>query len=1409
MWFSSWLQKTARGASSKARATKRADRRRRRPAPDLERLEDRLAPSAGQLDPTFGTGGMVATNFDGLASSKGDAVAIQSDGKVVVVGQSSELTVVRYNSDGSLDAGFGTNGQVAFQFASSFAAYDNVGGVAIDASGHIIVAGTTSSTRASVAAFVVAELNADGSSNTSFGTGGQTSVSFGSDSDGSATGVAVDAAGHIVVAGYTSSISSPPSFAVARLNGDGTPDTHFGQGGQTSVRFGSDSDVPFYGTSVAVDPSGRVVLAGTVTDSTRDYSAVARLNAVDGSLDTTFGTGGETIVSFGSGNSDAAGVAVDTAGHIVVADTYTPGYPQPTTFAVARLTGDGNLDSTFGTNGETTIHFGGGYVYSDAIGLAVDASDRIVVAGFAANPSQSNGADLRAAARLTSDGTLDSSFGAGGTALDSYTQYISSNASGVALDASGRVVVVGTAYAFSNGFNGLYYHIAVSRLDGGGNPDTGWGGTGQVITDILGPDADYAIGLTFTQPDGKTVVVGTTQPAVGAASLIAVRYDTDGSLDSTFGQGGKATLYANTGTDGGLPQAVTMDGSGRLLVGGLGFGVTRFDADGSPDSTFGQDGDAFVPVGPTGSYATLAGLAVDAAGHILLAGADRPSFSSGTSSFAVARLNSDGSQDTSFGTGGQTLISFGNDPQEIDTAAGVAVDSSGRVVVGGTFSNSSVSGFAVARLDAHGNLDTTFGTGGETVVGTGTIYDSYPAAGVALDPAGNIVVAGPTPLTDPFSGSSVLGYTVARLTAADGRLDPSFGSGGVATVANFGPGFYYPLATRMAIDSAGRIALAGTAEQDTTSTLFAALFEADGRPDVDFGAGGKVTVTHFSAYYTFSGMGIDPAGRLVVAGTINDSSPTGYDFSLVRFLGHDPVVEAGSAHFAAALRAAVAALRAAPPPGTPRVVVHITDPSQMPAVISAVAGLPASSSGPEVEVLLDTVAGTYQPGRVSVPAGLRLIFDGDGGVGGTVTLAGSTKPALTLLSGDLLIRDGVAVVGSGPAPALRVLGGQLTLRASTVTEHTTTAHQAALVIKGGQVDLGYDPANPFYFNFNINAFNVTGPGKFIRLTGPNDVQNVVATFSLNDAFLSAYQTEDRIDDSLDGEGGGTVFLGPDSVYVSANSGSFQSAVDVVPSGGFVYVQTGVKGAYSVGGKLLTIAFDSGQTIVQQADTLDAAKRELLVQDTENSYDTIKFAAGTNAGEVRVKIDGMAEGTFLPTSRIVADGGRGAAIQVANGVVVPAWLYGGGGGSLVGGGGNDVLIGGLGDSLTGGAGRGLLIGYEGNSITSRSGQDLIISGYTEYIYDEVALSAIMAEWASADSLAARIANLTGNTASPLFSAGRKNGNYFLIDSGPNQTVFNDFGSDAVTAGSGIDWIIAGTADTIAGVRKNDVVFIFGP
>jgi uncharacterized delta-60 repeat protein len=879
-----------------------------------------------------------------------------------------------------------------------------------------------------------------------------------------------------------------------------------------------------------------------------------------------------------------------------------------------------------------------------------------------------------------------------------------------------------------------------------GQLDPTFGNGGLVTTDVPGATNDYAADITVTQPDGKIVVVGTI--SVVNTGLAVARYNADGSLDTTFGSGGKAVFLPGSGLEM-SPSAVTVDSLGHILFAALDlstvhFGrVLRLNGDGSLDTTFGNGGRATLPI-----YAGL--VKVDSANRIIVVGGG-----------SVARLKADGSLDAGFGSGGIANIGFiGDYPDRVNS---VAVDATNRIIVAGvTFSTSGGTGydFAVARLNADGTPDAGFGSGGETTIDFSGPY-SYAydeAVGVAADARGRIVVGG---ISSQYGvGRS---FAVARLNAADGSLDTSFGTAGESTI-RFGNDSFVT-ASRMAVDALGRIAVVGLGSGNSVAV---GLFKPDGCPDVDFGIAGKVTSN--VAGFSFAGAAFDTAGHLVLAGTTY-SSTTGYDFALARYVPHDPVVEAGSATLAADLQAAVTAVRTTTPPSiTPRVVIHVASQAQMTAAVAALAGLPDSSTGAVVEVLLDVDAGGFQLGSVSVPAGLKLLLDGDGGACGAGTFASAAGPVLTLLSGEVDIRDGATLTGAPKAPALVVQGGRLGLEDSTI--------------------------------------NAAATGSLIRLTGPNDVLALRDTFELGGwPLYDNFQIEDLIDHSLDGLGGGTVFWVPNNVFVTANSGSVQRGVNVVLSGGTVNVQAGVKGTDYVGSKLLTLAYDNGLTITQQADTLDATKRELLVSDVYTTgSNSIKFVAGTNPGEVQLNVNNLLQATFLPTGRLVEYAGYGDDVQVDSALTLSAWLYGSGNDRLKGGGGNNVLIGsGGGDLLVGGSARDLIIGTGADRLVSNGGQDILIAGSTSYNSNEVALAAILAEWTSSDSLATRIADLTGNTASPYFTGGL-NGNYFLINSGPNQTVFNDYSADTITAGSGPDMIFASSSDKVTGLTAADVAFI---
>ena len=321
----------------------------------------------GSLDSGFGAGGKRNTDFG--SGDIGEAVALQADGKIVVVGSTSAGTqgfaVARYLPNGNLDTSFSSDGKVTTDFSADT---DSAKAVAIQPDGKIVVAGYAGNAGISDVALV--RYNADGSLDTSFSFDGKIVLDFGPDSV--ATAVALQPDGRIVVAGNT---YNPDDFAVARYNPDGSPDTSFDSDGRLTTDFPAGLE---YGNSVALQADGKIIVGGGANPGSTTDFALLRYNP-DGSLDTTFNFDGKVSVDLG-GNSDTfQSVVVQPDGKIVAAG-YTQG-GGVTDFAVVRFTSDGSLDTSFSTDGIVTTDF---FTDNDvAYGAAVQPDGKILAAGWA------------------------------------------------------------------------------------------------------------------------------------------------------------------------------------------------------------------------------------------------------------------------------------------------------------------------------------------------------------------------------------------------------------------------------------------------------------------------------------------------------------------------------------------------------------------------------------------------------------------------------------------------------------------------------------------------------------------------------------------------------------------------------------------------------------------------------------------------------------------------------------------------------------------------------------------------------------------------------------------------------------------------------------------------------------------
>jgi uncharacterized delta-60 repeat protein len=388
-------------------------------------------------------------------------------------------------------------------------------------------------------------------------------------------------------------------------------------------------------------------------------------------------------------------------------------------------------------------------------------------------------------------------------------------------------------------------------------------GAGYVTTSLTNSnDAAYS---TLIQPDGKIIAVGGTTSITKSGQVSfgvgLVRYNTDGSLDTSFGNAGKATIGPGVGTNFIHAALYPTEGTandGKIVVGGLssGFAIARFNANGTLDTSFGSHGIATAPFAATNNYDVFLEV-IQPDGKIVALGQ-----TADITQGELARFNPDGSLDTTFGQGGMVTGPVA-DPWSL------LLQPDGKLVmVGVTYGATELE---LARYDPDGTLDTSFGSSG---IVTNSSFSAayagaiYPVAGTAND--GKIVVDG--------QGS---GLELARYNP-DGSLDSSFGRGGMITAPTGQIGAYYDNTEGVVIQSDGRIVVSGTGEPHPT--YFAtARYNTDGSLDSTFGSGGIVT-TAISSAEEGHAVALQSNGAIVVAGS--SYSGAHHDvFTVVRYLG--------------------------------------------------------------------------------------------------------------------------------------------------------------------------------------------------------------------------------------------------------------------------------------------------------------------------------------------------------------------------------------------------------------------------------------------------------------------------------------------------------------------------------------------
>jgi uncharacterized delta-60 repeat protein len=394
---------------------------------------------------------------------------------------------------------------------------------------------------------------------------------------------------------------------------------------------------------------------------------------------------------------------------------------------IAGAVGGGDFDATFGTDGRRAIDLGASDV---ARAMVVQPDGKIVLVGIWLIPGYSAAAIVR----LNPDGNPDPSFGLGGAVLIP-------NAFGfaAALQPDGKILV--GAHAYDDMF--------LFRLLPNGSFDASFGNGGFVSTDFGGTEATFALAV---QPDGKIVAAGraTTLHSLTPGDFAVVRYNPNGSRDSSFGADGKVRTDFG-GTEDALDLALQPDGK-IVVVGAAGWSgsqwaVARYNPDGSLDSSFDGDGKVVTDFGRGQQGAW--GVAVQPDGKIVVAGWSANQ-SGGARAFALARYEPNGQLDESFGDHGRVTTGGGGS----DTGLDVVLQPNGKIVVAGQ--TGPEPDFTLERFLPDGREDGSFGSGLNSVQTDFGGHD--PAWAVALDPEGRIVAAGGS--REESSGGDM---TVARV----------------------------------------------------------------------------------------------------------------------------------------------------------------------------------------------------------------------------------------------------------------------------------------------------------------------------------------------------------------------------------------------------------------------------------------------------------------------------------------------------------------------------------------------------------------------------------------------------------------------------------------------------------------------
>ncbi|HRK32187.1 MAG TPA: hypothetical protein PLD59_14065, partial [Tepidisphaeraceae bacterium] len=704
----------------------------------VEFLESRRLLSAGDLDPTFSVDGLAAIDLPGSSNEFAAAAQVRADGRVVIAGRATvgtelDFFVAQLNASGTLDTSFGGGDGVTF---IDFQVNDEATDLVIDDNGRIVVVGTSSSGAGSNARrFAVARLTSTGLLDPSFSADGKALIDFGTNADAQAVALH----GSLIYVGGYKDLGATGQFALARLLSTGAPDTSYSGDGEVFFGFGGNNDSRAY--DIAIDAAGQVVMVGydeNFASGTTGRNAAYAVVGTNGLVNTNFSGDGIAVTDI-NGDDEARAVAIDVSGRII-----TAGFSDGTggsDFFATRLTASGALDSSFSTDGRFSVNIGG-IDTVESVAVMEDLSLRI-------SGSTSVGGFQAVLVQVNANGTLDTSFGDGGDGIQTVNTGVIETGFALAVDPRGRqTVLVGT-----DGFG----RVAAARL-----------------VDLR--DHTYKANASldvFSLKSGTTPGVDGAMFHFGVDQIIR-KYRADGSIDPSFG------AFDLTSLDQVFLNMLVADSSSRLYVvsnrengsGVLVPEVRRLTATGELDLSYGIAGVARFSFADASDDTTISQIKLDGSNRLVLLG--RTEFNA---QFGVARLTPGGLLDSSFSGDGLLVETL----TTVNVASlHLAVDVSNRVVVlRHEFSAVLTDRTRVFRYTAAGVRDNTF-------AGNGNLSFQVPGAfffdvnDIDVDPQSRVIIGGT--LRERFNSDEEA--FIVRLTTA-GAFDNSFSGDGLVQLKTF------------------------------------------------------------------------------------------------------------------------------------------------------------------------------------------------------------------------------------------------------------------------------------------------------------------------------------------------------------------------------------------------------------------------------------------------------------------------------------------------------------------------------------------------------------------------------------------------------------------------------------------------